>query len=49
MVDLEYHIIAQRPAVVMIGGTARLTTSMQWLGYTIVYSCSDNRLYYMMA
>ena len=22
---------------------------MQWLGYTIVYSCSDNRLYYMMA
>ena len=49
MVDLEYSIIAQRPSVVLIGGTARLTTSMQWLGYTIVYSCSDNRLYYMMA
>ena len=49
MVDQAFNIIAQRPAVVLIGGTARLTTSMQWLGYTIVYSCSDNRLYYMMA
>jgi hypothetical protein len=49
MVDLDYHVIAERPSVVLIGGTARLTTSMQWLGYTIMYSCSDNRLYYMMA
>lgn len=49
MVDLAYHVIAERPSVVLIGGTARLTTSMQWLGYTIMYSCSDNRLYYMMA
>jgi hypothetical protein len=48
MVDMEYHILAERPAVVTIGSTMRLTTSIQWLGYTIVYSCSDNRLYYMM-
>ena len=49
MVDMNYNIIASRPAIVLIGGTARMTTSMQWLGYTIMYTCSDNRLYYMMA
>lgn len=49
MVSEDYEVIAARPSVVLIGGTARLTTSMQWLGYTIMYSCSDNRLYYMLA
>ena len=49
MVDMDYKVIASRPSIVLIGGTARLTTSMQWLGYTIMYTCSDNRLYYMMA
>ena len=48
MVNEQGRILAARSSNINVGGTTRLTTSVQWLNNVIVYTCSDNRIYYMM-
>ncbi|KAK8812333.1 hypothetical protein WA158_007567 [Blastocystis sp. Blastoise] len=48
MVNEQCRILTHRPSIINIGGTSRLTTSVQWLYNVIVYTCSDNRIYYML-